>query len=328
VAVVTVFLNPRPSIFSNHSFLLLTNLFAQIYSVQIRDLSSNAISGLPILQKARMPIHHFYLLAILCIAIFLCCISFVESKQSLFKDRSQKHAPKEGKSEKFFAQGSARSDGKSDPSLDSDIKLGEGLGEEDVITFKSEEDKRRKMERLAELRRSEAKKSSEKDIEELKREEFELRKNVMRAALNFGDLSVEKINAKHALGRNLFKQNRFDLIYDLSWDIVTDNEELHGVDDLEVAKALTNVGSVAWKLQKGDIARLVSLRMLGIYQGHDFDDKDAEEKAVLTARARLMSYQQEGGDVMSGISHKEFQERLAKLKSAEATENPAKNQDL
>jgi len=261
-------------------------------------------------------INHFLLFCAL-VLVMVLLFSFttvVESKKSLFKSRNRPKAPEEGEQNERFFKGNVKDGARSnsaDPNLDADIKLGVD-GEEDVVKFTSEADKKAKMERLKQMRAREGKDPvlSEKELSDMKNEERELRKDVMRAALNHGDASREKTKALHALGRNLFKQQRYDLIYDLAFDILAIHEEMDGVESLETAKALTNVGSVAWKLKRGEVARVATLRMLDIYEHHDWGDREDYEKHVMLAKARLMSYQHPNGDTVDGISHAEYRMRL------------------
>jgi len=271
-------------------------------------------------------INHFRLFCVMVLVLVLLfsLITVVDSKKSLFKKRGfQAKAPEE-KEQKFF-KGKSKAEAGSKPTeqtdLDADIKLG-GDGEEDEVKFSSEEDKNAKIARLAELRAKEGKDPTltEKDIGNMKREERELRKNVMRAALNHGDMSREKTTALHALGRNLFKQQRYDLIYDLAFDILAIHEEMDGVDHLDTAKALTNVGSVAWKLKRGEVSRVATLRMLDIYENHEFEDRESYEKHVMLAKARLMSYQHPQGETIGGISYAEYKQRIQKEEDEYAEE--------
>jgi len=258
-------------------------------------------------------INHFRLFCVVLLVIVLLfsLITVAESKKSLFKERNKARPPEEGEQKQRFFKKDKASGKAADPSLDADIKLGAD-GKEDEVTFTSEADKNAKIERLKELRSQDGKDPvlTDRDISEMKKEERELRKNVMRAALNHGETSPEKTKALHALGRNLFKQQRYDLIYDLAFDILGIHEEADGVESLEVAKALTNVGSVAWKLRRGEVARVATLRMLDIYEHFDWKEREEYEKHVMLAKARLMSYQQPNGDTTDGISHAEYKKRI------------------
>ena len=189
------------------------------------------------------------------------------------------------------------------------IKLGEG-DEEDIITFTSEEDKMRKMEKLSELRGSDGKNKELTDFErqELENEEKQLRKNVLRASLHYGDISKEKAKAMHALGKNLFRQAKYSYIYTISWDILALHEKLDGPDSMEFHQAITNVASTAWKLGEREPARILSRRQLGILQEQG---KDEAGKEIMMIRARLLSYQDPLGKEVPGTSHKEFKKQIA-----------------
>lgn len=235
--------------------------------------------------------------ALVALVLFSLFESVEGKKKSLFKERGPKR-------EREVPIDDEEAD--AEP-LDG-IELGED-GEEDTITFKSDADKERKMKKLKELRRNDKDQElSDEEMKKLRSEAVELRKNVLRAALNHGEMSREKATAMHALGRNIFKQKQYSLIYALSWDILKIHEELDGNDSDAYAKALTNVGSTAWKLGEGDVARITMLRQLGIHREHGLDEGGKE---IMTTRARLMSYQHKDQKPGEGYSHHEFLEAIA-----------------
>ena len=224
-------------------------------------------------------------------------------KKSLFKDRSGAH----GNRENFHSSKPSNIDGPelTDEEIREGIKLGVGEGEEDIITFTSDEDKIRKIEKLKKLREIDGmnKELSELERSELRTEERKLRKNVMKASLHFGDFSKEKATAMHALGRNLFKQGHYSHIYTLAWDILAIHEKLDGPDSMEYHRAITNVASTAWKIGEREPARILSRRQLGILQERGEDEGGKE---IMMIRARLLSYQDPNGKEVAGLSHEEF----------------------
>jgi hypothetical protein len=284
-------------------------------------------------------INHFRLFCILVLflVLFFSFIVAVDSKKSLFKPRGIKieqrqeeessqnaNSPKENK--KFFstreAEGIGTEAGPTDPALDKDIKLG-APGEEDVITFTSESDRDAKMRRLADLRRSaQDPELTDEALTALQQEERGLRKNVLRAELNHGEFSRERATALHAYGRNLFKQAKYVQIYGTAQSILAIHEKLDGVDSIETARALSNVGSTAWKLDKGEVARVTALRSLAIHLAHDYSsdpDRDAQEKAVMLCKGRLASYKYSESMALAatGISYQEYKDRMRMLGEGE-----------
>jgi hypothetical protein len=82
----------------------------------------------------------------------------------------------------------------------------------------------------------------------LKNEELQLKKNVLKAALDFGDESREKASALHALGRNMYKQGKYDTVYNIAKEITLLHEKFDGSEHINTASALGNVGSVAYRI--------------------------------------------------------------------------------
>ena len=245
-------------------------------------------------------------------------------KKSLFKERGFKKAG--FKEHSFEAPPTDEADTRSDEEILADIKMG-GDGEDDVIKFSSEADAERKIKKLQELRKFEKEPVvSDSDLHELKVEEKKLRKAVMREAMNYGDISSEKAAAMHLLGRNLFKQQRYSLIYALSWDILHIHEKLDGVTSRKYAQAITNVASTAWKLGEKDAARILSRRQLGVWQEMG---EDEWEKDIMTTRARLLSYQDPTGKEVPGSSHEEYKREIVQheLTSDLASEVGRKGQE-
>ena len=239
----------------------------------------------------------------------------------MFKERGPKKIPKPTSSS-------------SPEILDEDIKLGSD-GEEDTITFSSDEDREAKIRRLGEMRKKAGMMTptelSLKEKANLLSEEKQLRKDVMRAELNFGEFTKERAAALHAYGRNLFKQQRFDQIYDLSLEILAIHESIDGVDSIETARALTNVGSTAWKVGKTQIAQTTALRMLAIHMAWDYSrdkDEDAKEKATMMAKARLASYQypEHLAQQSVGITYQEYQDRMHVEKEKEKDKEDKKKE--
>lgn len=241
---------------------------------------------------------NFWILVLVSI-LLLSNISVIEAKKkSLFKERKQGRSKPSSLDDEFI----------SDDDFERDVKLG-GDGEEDVIKFNSEEDMKRKMAKLKQLRSHDGKDPilSDAELRELQDKEKELRKNVLRAALHHGDVSHEKAAAMHAMGRNLFKQQRYSSIYVIAWDILRIHEILDGPDSPEYTKALTNVASTAWKLNEREVARILTRRQLQIHRDHG---ESEEGKEVMYTRARLLSYK--GGKEEVGLTHDEFKELVTK----------------
>jgi len=260
-----------------------------------------------------------FLLAIVTVALLSLAPAVVgEKKKSMFKERGNRFNPASVEDEVEHGN-------RSDEEILNDIKLG-GDGEDDIINFTSEADAERKIKKLQELRKFEKEPIiSDSELAELTTEALKLRKAVMREAMNHGDISHQKAKAMHLLGRNLFKQQKYSLIYALSWDILHIHEKLDGVNSRAYAQAITNVASTAWKLGERDAARILSRRQLGIWQEND---EDEWEKNIMTTRARLLSYQDRNGKDVPGMTDEVFREEISQheLTSDLATEVGRKGQ--
>ena len=146
----------------------------------------------------------------------------------MFKERGSKRVERENEN---VDPGNINLDG---------IKLAEDGDEADEVTFSSEEDKERKLQNLANLRKQERESVESpldpKELNTLREDEKVLRKNVLRASLNNGDTSREKAKALHEMGRNVYKQRRYQDIYDISMEILRIHMALDGHESLATAQ--------------------------------------------------------------------------------------------
>jgi hypothetical protein len=189
--------------------------------------------------------------------------------------------------------------------------------EVEEITYKTEDEKEKLMEKM---RREQQEKAAKGDPEltatekrKLKEEEKELRIELARAVLNHGDDSKEKATVLHKVGANLFKQKRFDDIFDLAMEILRIHEAIDGPESKETAMALSNVGQVAYRTGRMQECEWASYRYVYIQLKH----YGKESPEVLLARARLMQYHFKDGETTSGISYEEYLLRRAEAEARE-----------
>lgn len=140
---------------------------------------------------------------------------------------------------------------KSKSVLESDASM-----EEDVIEFTSKTDMKKKMEEVADQKKRRIQEAdlemSPQELRKLKRKEPELVKKVDIAKSLHGEKSRERAAALSELGRNIYKQGRYEEVLSLSKEIVRIHEVIDGPEAEMTAKALQNVGSVAYHLQLMD----------------------------------------------------------------------------
>jgi hypothetical protein len=119
--------------------------------------------------------------------------------------------------------------------------------EERIKSFGSSEEVERHVQNLNN-RDTEEDKNGGDDRRLLEREEVNLRNEMYKIKELHGRASPEYVARLHGLGRNIYKQGRYDEVFDLAEEIVSIHEEMDGPEHINTAKALTNVGSTANKL--------------------------------------------------------------------------------
>lgn len=97
------------------------------------------------------------------------------------------------------------------------------------------------------------------ELAKLRKEEAKLRKK-----LNGLSQLTERATILHKLGGIMFKQQNFQEALAISQEIVSIYVKLDGVDHINTAKALTNVGAVANRMKMKYYCELVERRALDI----------------------------------------------------------------
>lgn len=139
--------------------------------------------------------------------------------------------------------------------------------------------------------------------------EKELRVDLARAELEHGLMSNERAAALHKLGGNLYRQHRFEELFDLSKEIVRIHEALDGPDSVMVGKALGNVGTVANRLGLQRECELAMKRSLYIMLHAGGLAPDSRE--VLITRGKMMSFHITDGETTEGLTHDEYIEAMS-----------------
>jgi hypothetical protein len=239
-----------------------------------------------------------YLVPLLLLFLLLSPFDSTETSGNLVHAKKQKKK-KKGKTKKT-----------------SKVQVSEEIGNDgEVLEYATDEEKQR---RIAELQRNYKKKLEDKDdsgtippekLAELQAKEQELNKNVYRAILKFGENSSEHATALHALGGNLYAQQKYEDVHRLAHDIVAIHESKDGKEALITAKALGNVGNVAFRLGKTRECSLVMKRALYII----IKEHGAESKEVLLHRAQMLTFGINDGETSSGLSYEDYLEELEDL---------------
>lgn len=141
---------------------------------------------------------------------------------------------------------------------------------------------------------------------ELEKAEAELKKKVQSATKAHGKDSHERANALHALGQNLYNQEKFTEVVDTAKEIVRIHEKRDGPESKKTADALGNLASVSFQI--GDFVTChYSMRralhiLLQLYP--------EESKEILVHRARMLTFQVPHAKIDRGLSYEDYQFEL------------------
>lgn len=145
---------------------------------------------------------------------------------------------------------------------------------------------------------------SPSEMAQLREAEKDLRTDVIRAELNHGEFSKERAKALHALGGNMFRQQRFEELLELSKQIVRIHETMDGFEALMTGKALGNVGTVAHRLGLQKECELNMKRALYIMLHEGGLAEDSRD--VLMHRGKMLSFQIKDGENTPGLSYDDY----------------------
>lgn len=131
-----------------------------------------------------------------------------------------------------------------------------------------------------------------------------LRKAVERATMEHGAISREVAKALHALGGNMFRQLRFEELFEISMQIVNIHETLDGFEATMTGKALGNTGTVAYRLGLTRECEIAMKRALYILLNTDKLAEDSRD--VLMHRGKMLSFHIADGETTKGMSYAEY----------------------
>ena len=203
-----------------------------------------------------------------------------KQKKSLFKDRSK--AEKDKDSSDYAAP------------------------EVEEIKFSSDEEKQEILAKM-QAEKNKAQKVGDQPISsdkarELKTEERQLRRELGDVSMQFGEITTQRATVLHKIGRNLYGQQRYNDVWQVSLDILKIHEMLDGPESVKTAMALSNVAQAAFRTQRREECGHMAYRHLYIM----LKEKGRESKEVLMARARLMQYHFADGETSNGMSYAEY----------------------
>ena len=174
----------------------------------------------------------------------------------------------------------------------------------DTIKYDNKEDLNRKIKKLQNAKKKSYSKEGDEEIDEIDRskyliEEQKLRVLLDKAVAQHGDLSSQKSEILHKLGRVIYKLKKMDEALEISKEIVRINEEIYGVEHIKTADALGNVGSVSFRLKLQDLCELVMYRALHII----IKKYGVDAKETLLHRAKMLTYQIKDGETSKGLDY-------------------------
>jgi len=160
--------------------------------------------------------------------------------------------------------------------------------EEEIVQFDSKADLQRKIEEVANKKKKDMQSAdldiTPQELRKLKRKEPELTKKVEIAKSLHGENSRERATALSELGRNIYKQGRYEEVLSVSKEIVRIHEVIDGPEAEMTAKALQNVGSVAHRLQLMDeCANSMNRALYIINQKYGRNSKEVRAACVVSS---------------------------------------------
>ena len=191
------------------------------------------------------------------------------------------------------------------------ILVSSAAGDNDIIEqeikYSSEAELQAKLKEVSNNRKKEFLRDdslSASELVEFKKREVELRKSLIRSELEHGEFSQERAKALHALGANMFRQQRFEELFEISKQIVKIHETLDGYEGLMTGKALGNMGTVAHKLDLKDECEYAMKRALYIMLHEGGLAQDSRD--VLMHRGKMLTFQVPDAERTDGLSYDEY----------------------
>lgn len=136
----------------------------------------------------------------------------------------------------------------------------------------------------------------------LEKEEIELKKKLQIATKAHGKESQQRATALHALGRNLFTQEKYAEVVDTAKEIVRIHEKLDGPESKKTADALGNLASVAF--QTGDFITCHYSMRRALYILKQMYEEDSKE--ILLHRGKMLTFQVPHAKIDPGLSYDDY----------------------
>ena len=137
-------------------------------------------------------------------------------------------------------------------------------------------------------------------------EEKELKSKLETVTKAHGKVSQERATALHALGRNLFTQEKYSEVFDTAKEIVHIHEKLDGYEHKKTADALGNLASVAFQIGDFITCHYSMRRALYIL----LQTYPEESKEVTLHRGRMLTFQVPHAKVDPGLSYEDYEYEL------------------
>lgn len=161
-----------------------------------------------------------------------------------------------------------------------------------------------------------------KNLPNLVNEEGTLRQKVEKVTKKHGNISVERAKALHALGKNVYKQAKYQEARMISYEILGIYEQIHAYapaaeegedeNDLDdsrfnhdrIVASVGNVATVTNKMGLKDECYIMSMRVLNAI----IQTKEKNSKEEVMQRATMMSYGFHDGEKLSnhGYTYPQF----------------------
>lgn len=139
-------------------------------------------------------------------------------------------------------------------------------------------------------------------LQQLQSEESKLLRILKSSEEKYGRLSAEYLTTLEKRGENLYLQQRFEDSFEISVEIVSLSESVHGRDHKLTGIALANLGAVSHRLGKLRECENAMYRALRIYI-HNFRDNSKE---VIRHRANMARFKVPADYSFQGISYEDF----------------------
>ena len=149
----------------------------------------------------------------------------------------------------------------------------------------------------------------------LEKQEPGLRNAVTQAIEEYGESSKEKATALGRLGRVLYQLEKYAGLRSTAKEIARIEEHLNGHESQQLALALRNVGSVAYRLELHEESIAYMMRSLNIWLHHF----EAESKEVTYHKSIMLTFEQQEEYIQHplGMSYKQFKKYEKKQKQFE-----------